>query len=145
MSNANTLIRCTCCQAELTAPQFHKGRPYGYTCITKVSGQKRTKVKYTAVDYTVLQGADTSRQVVKVTAYGQTKRVVFYVSADSDTLTLEGGKVSGAYYQDGVLFVSEEHLKRHGFNLSPVVHAVAEEKPKAPSAMELLLMEAVQR
>ena len=142
MSNANAMIRCTCCQAELTMPQFHNGYPYGYTCITKVSGQKRSKVVYTPVEYTVLSGANTQRQIVKVTAYGQTKKVVFYVSSDSETMTIEAGNVNGAYYQNGVLFVSEEHLKRHGFNMTPVA---IEEKPQAaPSAMELLLKKALQ-
>src|SRR5690554_3849409 len=143
MANAHTLIRCTCCQAELTMPQFYNGRPYGYTCITKVSKQKRTKVAYVAVEYTVLQGAGTSRQVVKVSTHGQTKAVVFYVSADSDTLTIEGGKVSGAYYQNGTLFVSEEMLKKYGFDLKPAPAPVEQGKDKAPSAIELLMMEAL--
>lgn len=37
-----TLI-CSCCGADITAPQFHNGKAYGYTCITKVSKQKRVK------------------------------------------------------------------------------------------------------
>lgn len=36
-------LTCFCCGADITAPQFYKGRAYGYTCITKVSDQKRTK------------------------------------------------------------------------------------------------------
>ena len=139
------MIRCTCCQAEITAPQFYNGLPYGYTCITKVSGQKRTKVVYTAVEYTVLQGAGTQRQVVRVTAYGQKKNIVFYVCSTSSALTLEEGKVSGAYYQDGVLYVSEGHLESSGFSLTPPTPAAptAQGKGKTASAIELLLAQAL--
>lgn len=136
------LIRCTCCNAELTAPQFYNGLPYGYTCITKVSKQKRTKVAYVPVEYAVLQGAGTGRQVAKVTAYGQTKKVVFYVSADSDTFTLEGGKVPGAYYQDGTLYVSEDKLKQSGFSMTQPAPTVRDEG-KAPSAVKMLIMQAL--
>ncbi len=34
---------CCCCGAVLTAPQFYKGRAYGWSCITKVSSQKRSR------------------------------------------------------------------------------------------------------
>lgn len=27
---------CACCQTLITAPQFHNGKAYGYTCITKI-------------------------------------------------------------------------------------------------------------
>ncbi len=37
-------IKCTCCQADITAPQFHNGKPYGWTCILKVKpNAKRSK------------------------------------------------------------------------------------------------------
>jgi len=42
---ANKILNCFCCGAEITAPQFYKGRAYGWTCITKVSDQKRTRTK----------------------------------------------------------------------------------------------------
>jgi len=38
-------LSCACCGSEITAPQWYKGKPYGWTCITKVSGQKRKKSK----------------------------------------------------------------------------------------------------
>ncbi len=35
---------CFCCGTIITAPQFYKGKAYGYTCITKVAPeQKRIK------------------------------------------------------------------------------------------------------
>lgn len=37
-------IFCACCNTLITAPQFHNGKAYGYTCITKVVPSfKRTK------------------------------------------------------------------------------------------------------
>lgn len=30
-------ITCVCCGSSLTMPQFHNGKPYGYTCIKKVN------------------------------------------------------------------------------------------------------------
>jgi hypothetical protein len=31
---------CTRCGEEITAPKFHNGKPYGYTCYEAVSGKK---------------------------------------------------------------------------------------------------------
>ena len=36
-------LTCFCCGTEITAPQFYKGKSYGWTCIKKVSDQKRVK------------------------------------------------------------------------------------------------------
>lgn len=42
MKNANHAT-CTCCGVEITAPQFYKGKAYGYTCIKKIAPEfKRT-------------------------------------------------------------------------------------------------------
>ena len=44
------MFLCFCCGSEVTAPQFHKGRVYGWSCIKKVSDQPRVKLgnaKYT--------------------------------------------------------------------------------------------------
>jgi len=100
MSN---IIRCTCCQAELTAPQFYNGFPYGFTCIKKVDpAQKRTKVVYVAVDsFKVVQSGQ--RNVVNVTVNGKSKQVVCYGDINART--------TSTYMQDGVLFVAETALK----------------------------------
>lgn len=34
-------FKCHCCGADITAPQFHNGLMYGYTCITKVAPRQR--------------------------------------------------------------------------------------------------------
>lgn len=39
-------LKCECCGADITAPQFHNGKMYGYTCITKVAPkQKKNSAK----------------------------------------------------------------------------------------------------
>jgi len=128
---ANILL-CTCCKAEITAPQWYNGYPYGYTCISKVSNQKRTKERYQAVEYKVMQGAGTQRQIVRITANGVSANVVIRVSMDSTVFSIDGGKLgSGSYYQDGTLFLSEEKLKSAGIPLTPVT--AIQENPRTVS------------
>ena len=43
MASKKNGLACFCCGADITAPQWFKGNAYGYTCITKVSDQKRSK------------------------------------------------------------------------------------------------------
>lgn len=54
---------CTCarCGELLTAPTFHQGKPYGYTCYEVVTGlkAKKSKEKWIEVDTT---GLDTAMQ-----------------------------------------------------------------------------------
>lgn len=97
------MIRCTCCQAELTAPQFYNGNPYGFTCIKKVDPtQKRNKTIYVACDsFKVIQAGQ--RNVVNITVGGKVKQVVCYGDIQSRT--------TATYMQDGVLFIAEDKLK----------------------------------
>lgn len=101
------IIRCTCCQAELTAPQFHNGYPYGYTCIKKINPeQKQTKIKYISVDaFKVVQQAGT-RFVICVKFDGKWVQFVCYGS----TTSVED-RTSSTFMQDGILFVDENTLK----------------------------------
>lgn len=39
------MLYCTCCMSEVTVPYFHQGKPYGYTCIKKVTNSKVKKSK----------------------------------------------------------------------------------------------------
>lgn len=98
-----TLLRCTCCQAELTAPQFFEGKPYGYTCISKVSGQKKTKIPYIACDSFT---CDTMgyRHTVKCVIEGK-KHTFITLGGDINTQTTR------TYMQNGVLFVSKPTLE----------------------------------
>lgn len=39
------MMKCSCCGADITAPQFHEGKAYGWTCILKVRPKaKRNKL-----------------------------------------------------------------------------------------------------
>lgn len=44
-------ICCTRCGEELTAPKFHNGRPYGFSCYEVISGKKsKDKRKFVHVE-----------------------------------------------------------------------------------------------
>lgn len=92
-------IRCTCCQAELTAPQFHDGKPYGWTCIKKVDPSfKQTKTVYVACEgFKVVQAGQ--RCVVNVKLDGKWSQVVVYGDIESRT--------TSTYMQDGILFIAK--------------------------------------
>lgn len=99
------MIRCTCCQTELTAPQFYNGHPYGMTCIKKVDpAQKITKTVYVAVEaFKIASGEGTARMVIRLTYQGKPKTITVYVGAN--------GQWSNSLLQDGVLYVAESALK----------------------------------
>lgn len=100
-------IRCTCCQAELTAPQFYNGHPYGWTCIKKVDPQfKRTKTVYVACEaYKQVSDENTTRLVVNVKYNGKWTQVVAYGANSVEQRT------TTTFMQDGVLFVAEDRVK----------------------------------
>lgn len=102
-----TIIRCTCCQAELMAPQFYNGNPYGYKCVRKVDpAYKQSKVKYFSVDaFKIAQQAGT-RFVLHVNYNGKWIQVVCYGS----TASIQD-RTSNTFMQEGVLFVAETALK----------------------------------
>lgn len=106
MSALLSVLRCSCCGAEITCPQFHNGKPYGWTCIHKVApGQKRIKKEYLAVDrFRIVSGEGTQRQVFKVEYQGR----VFSIAILTDKNT---GTLMGAVLQDGILYVHEDKLK----------------------------------
>lgn len=98
-----TLIRCTCCQAELTAPQFYNGLPYGFTCIKKVDPAfKRTKIIYTAVEAFKVVSTMGTRNVVNVKHNGKWQQIVVYGDITART--------TSSFQQDGILYVAEEKL-----------------------------------
>ena len=97
------MIRCTCCQTELTAPQFHNGNPYGYTCIKKVDpARKKSKVVYVECEaFKVVQAGQ--RNIVNVKVGGKWVQIVCYGDINSQTTT--------TYMQDGVLYVAKGKVK----------------------------------
>lgn len=97
------MIRCTCCQTELTAPQFYNGNPYGYTCIKKVDpAQKKSKIVYKACEaFKVLQSGQ--RNVVNVKIDGKWIQIVCYGDINAQTTT--------TFMQDGILYIAETKVK----------------------------------
>ncbi len=94
------MILCTCCQSEVTCPQFFNGKPYGYTCIKKVApAQKRVKREYVACEsFKIVEGEGTQRMYVRIVLNGKRQDVLCYVDAVD-------GRWSCGYVQDGVLYV----------------------------------------
>ena len=98
------MIRCTCCQTELTAPQFYNGFPYGYACIKKIDpAYKRTKTVYVACDSFKVQSMG-SRHQVRVLVDGKAYSFITY----GDSME---GQTTSTMMQDGILFVAETALK----------------------------------
>ena len=98
-----TSIRCTCCQAELTAPQFYNGNVYGMTCIKKVDpAQKVSKTIYIACEsFKIISTGQ--RNIVNVKVNGKVKQIICYGDIQSQTTT--------TFMQDGTLFVAEDKVK----------------------------------
>ena len=96
------MIRCTCCQAEITAPQFFNGNPYGYTCIKKVSDQKRFKLEYKPCDsFKIIGDLSVSTRVeVVYEISGKKHRHAFYMDQETGTFN-----PFHAYVQDGILYL----------------------------------------
>lgn len=99
------MIRCTCCNTELTAPQFYNGHPYGMTCIKRIDpAQKVVKTVYVATEaFKVVSGEGTNRMVIHARYNGKTKAITVYVGTN--------GQWSNSLLQDGVLYVAESLLK----------------------------------
>lgn len=98
-----SMIRCTCCQTELKAPQFYNGNPYGYTCIKKVDPSfKKSKIIYLECEeFKVVQSGQ--RNVVNVKVSGKLKQVVVY--GDIQTRT------TGTFIQDGKMYIGDQWVK----------------------------------
>ena len=134
------MIICHCCTAELTMPQFHNGKPYGWTCIHRVApGKKRTKDVFHAVEFKHGSVSSSGRQVVVIEWNGQRKAVAFYCNEQGKHIADCTGTVF--VYQDGVLYVSELKLKNSGFNV--VVQPKPPIKAQAIGAMGSAVMESL--
>ena len=99
------ILTCTCCGADITAPQFHNGLPYGYTCIKKVDpARKQSKAKFYEVE-----GFKAVRE--RIQFGGERQKITLAV------FTFKGNKYSANVFasqmveQDGTVFVSEHVFK----------------------------------
>ena len=76
-------LTCACCGADITAPQFYKGKAYGYTCILKVNPKakqaKAGKARFVKGEVVSLVG-DSNRMEVTFLING--KRLVEIVYGD---------------------------------------------------------------
>lgn len=121
------MILCHCCKAQLTMPQFHNGKPYGWTCIHKVApGKKRNKDVFHAVEFKQTEVSSSGRQVAIVRWNGQRKAVAFYCREQGLPITEATSTMH--VYQGGVLYVSELYLKSRGFSVEVQPEPVRKEQ-----------------
>lgn len=102
-------IFCACCQTLITAPQFHNGKAYGYTCITKVVPSFKRKR-----DNGLWVGAEVTHERVRGFYVKSTAIINGYKFTDESMLNrkhfAETGEVIPAYnssIQNGMLKVAE--------------------------------------
>lgn len=115
---APKIMTCFCCGAEITAPQFHNGKAYGWTCIKKVvPSQKQSKTKFVAVE---LVGVLEYRTNTDITAKALAEGIRACGYSPLLVIRIQGKKVSMAanamntFVQDGTVYVEEpEYEKMH--------------------------------
>jgi hypothetical protein len=88
-------LHCVCCGSEVTAPQFFEGKVYGYTCIKKVSPQKRTKTEWVSVDTYEIKKINDSYALLSYTYDGKTFNQSVFGSLDKLLIV------------DGLLFIQK--------------------------------------
>lgn len=100
-------LNCFCCGAEITAPQFHNGKAYGWTCIKKVvPAAKQTKVKYVGADeFSITTVGNLKKLVAKVDG----KKVV--VPQTIASIRKEVPEFNLAVVADGVCMIAETLIK----------------------------------
>lgn len=100
------MIRCTCCQAEITCPQFVNGKPYGYTCVKKKIDPtlKRRKIEYKACESFKLYGdrTVTTRLEISYVLDGKRYNRPYYVDERTGVCNPSSG-----YIEDGVFFLCQ--------------------------------------
>lgn len=98
MTNKTNSMTCTCCGAFITAPQFHNGKAYGWSCIKKVNpAAKQSKVKFVAVEVVKNNG---------VNYYGGLDLVIKY---DNKVKAVRLTK-NMAVEQNGVMWIREDEV-----------------------------------
>jgi hypothetical protein len=107
---APKIMTCTCCGADITAPQFFQGKPYGWTCIKKVNpAAKQSKVKFVAVELVKFVSKLTKEEITAaVLADGK------FPYGTNGVVLVNGKKVAfpatatNTFVQNGNVFVSEK-------------------------------------
>ena len=101
-------ILCTCCGAELTAPQFHNGHPYGYTCVQRFNVKPFKDTGLWVVADKIEEFVDEKTGTKKVRAYlGKRKFVEAFFKRVTkeglveDTNFIKGGLIKVAQYKSG--------------------------------------------
>ena len=90
-------LTCFCCGADITAPQFYKGKAYGYTCILKVNPEaKQTRLG---------KAAFVKGEVVKIVGEEEGRKEVSVKVGNKILVEIVYGDAWRAVTQDGVIMV----------------------------------------
>ena len=108
---------CSCCGADINAPQFFNGKAYGYTCVTKVAPKnfKRTKEVYVELELAFFKLPENSTRISKLVAIYEGRKINLggaycdrneVIKGEIKNLTAEKFTMA-----DGKIYVSEKCLK----------------------------------
>lgn len=103
---------CSCCSAEVTAPQFHNGKVYGWTCIKKVKPEaKQTKTKWLELSNPKIVAM---QQSPLLAAMGKTQDLVTgeYKSDSGKVFNIKIAMFPQDFYKDssGIVWVLENKV-----------------------------------
>ena len=103
------ILKCFCCGADVTMPQFFNGEVYGYTCILKVNPtQKQVKTKWFLADSIIRvdQPVKTQARVFPLVVINgnRVKLDLAYSTGDNSNLNSRDGSYK---IVNGVCYVSE--------------------------------------
>lgn len=93
------VFSCACCGSDVTAPYFHNGHVYGYTCIKKVDPSiKKVKdaglwISADSVEVSQVEGLQKIRLVAKVGKFSFAEEVYGTMETHRTSIIMAGAKM----------------------------------------------------
>lgn len=109
------MIRCHRCGEELTAPYFHEGRPYGYSCIKIVNPstkRKKEKQHWVRAESNNLDISINKQFVISV-FNGRKYKALVLINSSNKHVSLDGYCKIGA---EGETYINLAAFKSYPFN-----------------------------
>jgi hypothetical protein len=116
MAKKFMVCTCTACGEPLTAPIFHLGKPYGWSCASRIFPKlsKPKKVNYViAESYEVIEGELLSgaRFIVRALYDGKRYRCYFFRTSKEDIVFYKG-EADAMVFADDKLVINLDKYKR---------------------------------
>jgi len=80
------IVHCALCGEELTAPQFYKGKPYGWSCIKKVDPKAKKQTVQGFEKFTVVRPVVGREHILRCVVEYCGKKVMVTGEVHSDVL-----------------------------------------------------------